>query len=493
LAIGLCGFLAFEHRWVCDDAFISFRYARHLVEGLGLRFNASEMPPVEGYSNLAWILALAPFEALGLDLVVPSRALSIGCAGTLIVLVARFAQRHFDASASFAAAAFLAVLPSTVLWATSGLETMAFALAVFATFVCVDGRRTTAAVACAIAATLLRADGALWAVAAVLAACSANRESARVAVRALTAVLATALLHALWRRWYHGDWLPNTAYAKTGASAFRAIRGVHYVISFVLAEPGVLVALAAGVLAARKRAPGLVAASCAMLALAAAWSIYLGGDFMPMGRFLVVATPFAAVLLAAAWSAMAEWRVLREVLLGALIVLALVPLFGGELAPASLRQHFHFRLNRPDAISEMEQWRAMRERERMWERAALAIAQHTRPGESMVLDAIGVVGYRTELELLDVFGLVSPEVARRGAEPIRASPGHDLRVDVEFFLDRKPDYVGAVILPVDAPPETGLPPGWSERSWASRLRVERKPIAGDAANELRLLRLDWGP
>ena len=37
---------------LCDDAFISFRYARNLARGDGLVFNPGESPPVEGYSNL---------------------------------------------------------------------------------------------------------------------------------------------------------------------------------------------------------------------------------------------------------------------------------------------------------------------------------------------------------------------------------------------------------------------------------------------------------
>src|SRR4051812_10733008 len=46
---------------VVDDAFISFRFARHLVEGHGLTWNASE-PPVEGASNLSLVLVLGLFH-----------------------------------------------------------------------------------------------------------------------------------------------------------------------------------------------------------------------------------------------------------------------------------------------------------------------------------------------------------------------------------------------------------------------------------------------
>ena len=37
-----------------DDAYISFRYAQNLLDGHGLVFNPGD--PVEGYSNLLWVL-----------------------------------------------------------------------------------------------------------------------------------------------------------------------------------------------------------------------------------------------------------------------------------------------------------------------------------------------------------------------------------------------------------------------------------------------------
>ena len=52
--------------WVCDDAFISFRYALNLVRGQGLVFNPGER--VEGYSNPLWTILMAVGLALGRDL-----------------------------------------------------------------------------------------------------------------------------------------------------------------------------------------------------------------------------------------------------------------------------------------------------------------------------------------------------------------------------------------------------------------------------------------
>jgi hypothetical protein len=46
--------LAGLRSWMCDDAFITFRYADNLVRGHGLVFNAGER--VEGYTNFSWTL-----------------------------------------------------------------------------------------------------------------------------------------------------------------------------------------------------------------------------------------------------------------------------------------------------------------------------------------------------------------------------------------------------------------------------------------------------
>src|SRR5207247_899918 len=49
--------------WLVDDAFISFRYAQHLVDGYGLVFNPGER--VEGYTNFLWTMIMAAVIWIG--------------------------------------------------------------------------------------------------------------------------------------------------------------------------------------------------------------------------------------------------------------------------------------------------------------------------------------------------------------------------------------------------------------------------------------------
>ena len=64
--------LMWEFRWLCDDAFISFRYSKNLADGLGLRYNPAD-PEIEGYSNFLWVVYLAGLKWIGAG--IPSAAI----------------------------------------------------------------------------------------------------------------------------------------------------------------------------------------------------------------------------------------------------------------------------------------------------------------------------------------------------------------------------------------------------------------------------------
>lgn len=55
--------VAFYRQLLVDDAFISFRYARNLIDGRGLVWNPGEY--LEGYSNFLWLMMIAAGMKLG--------------------------------------------------------------------------------------------------------------------------------------------------------------------------------------------------------------------------------------------------------------------------------------------------------------------------------------------------------------------------------------------------------------------------------------------
>src|SRR5215208_5361505 len=58
-----------------DDAYITFRYARHLAEGYGFGAWNHTGEHVEGYSSPLWMLLLAGAARFGIDIWIASKVL----------------------------------------------------------------------------------------------------------------------------------------------------------------------------------------------------------------------------------------------------------------------------------------------------------------------------------------------------------------------------------------------------------------------------------
>ncbi len=133
--------LAWSNRFMQDDAFISFRYARHLVEGHGLVWNIGER--IEGYTNFLWVLLSAGGLALGADPVVWTQVLGIALfAATLALTWQLVRETGADDLTALAVVVLVGTNYSVSIYATGGLETQlqAFFLVGLAAVVCSSAR-----------------------------------------------------------------------------------------------------------------------------------------------------------------------------------------------------------------------------------------------------------------------------------------------------------------------------------------------------------------
>lgn len=455
--------LVWRFDWICDDAFISLRYARNLALGRGLVFNPGEAPPVEGFTNLLWVLWLTPFEWLELDVALVARVSAAACGAGVLALVFR-ASVDCRASwiAAFGASALLATLPPFAVWSTSGLETMPFTLALFAAFVAATAQapRTLVAAVSASAAVLLRADGFAFAALVLGAAASqgaferSRERLAAVAKCALIVAVVTAA-HFAWRRSHYDAWVPNTARVKVEFGAQALEFGAKYAATFVASFPSVLVAVAfAAWEAARSRDRRALAALLVVLGVFG-YAVLVGGDFMAMGRFLVPALPFLALAfglaLRADTAAATRTRLAPLVLVAACVALSLPAGWNKHVVPARWREAFRFRFNNPTWLSEHGQWVLMKEQARMWSYLGRALRARTQPGESLVLGTIGATGYYSDLWIHDPYGLVNREEFAPLTEQMRRAPGHQRRIPLETFLAKQPTYLEAALILRDRP------------------------------------------
>jgi arabinofuranosyltransferase len=458
--------------FITDDAFISFRYARNLVLGNGLRFNPGERVPVEGYSNFLWVMVCAVFEFLRIDITLWPLLVSFACGSLLLWLVFDILRRRLELSTTVAALATLTLgcFPPFALWSSSGLETMPFALLVFVTFERLVLRRESpdgvGAGTAGLLLALIRIEGIAW-VAVILILAIVSRRIPRqrclrpLVVCALTVGIGYAVYFG-WRYSYYDVLLPNTAYVKADLDATLLMRGVNYVVSFALAFLTPMLIVPGSFFALRR---GRIAVGLPIAAMAwafPAYAIVVTGDFMVMGRFLIPGLAFNTVLLAwmlndlwsRSWARRAVTIVATVAIIAVSLLPGLPPRWNLHVVPRAARERFRFRFNAEDFKSELEQWQAQNANAAEWTRRGKALKSYVQqrqfpePHPSYVAGAIGANGYYSDLYIFDKHGLVTPEVARRSVEPgaeLR-SPGHDKGVPTEYFLKDRPTILLATVV-----------------------------------------------
>ncbi len=508
----LFALLAWQLNFLCDDAYISFRYSRNLAEGHGLRYNLLGEVPVEGYSNLLWVLWLTPFEWLGVAPGSAARWSSTLCGLLLVLWVPAHARRRLQLGVlgTVAVGLFLGSLPAFALWATGGLATMATALLVFGVYerLLGDPEQPHAGQAALLAGltALVRADGALWVGMILVAGALLWLVEARPRglLRALLTVAITLVgvvaLHVAWRYSYYGHVLPNTARVKVGLSSFRLERGWNYLLTWWLAMPATAIVMLMALRCSSRRTARIALPAWVIVSASLAYAVWVGGDFMPFGRFMFSCTPFLALLLALVWqeSWTARAWFARAGLLGVGLCISLnvAGCFDLNLIPESVRQRFHFRLNSPWQ-SELAMRASMQARTDEWTLQGRGLKLFTRPNESIILAAIGAMGYYSRLEVFDRFGLVSPEVIEQAKPKQSASPGHDIEVATTFFYDQQPSIGGCFLSPIDAPRMFNMPKGWFSHPISKMIEIERNPLPKGQGfppeMELRILRFTSWP
>jgi hypothetical protein len=317
-------------RWIVDDAGITFAYARSIATGEGPVLQPGA-EPVEGFSNPAWLGLLV----LGRWLRLFDRGAWLGMPDyvafpkllALVLVAGVFACCYAIASAltrrpvlvTIAAGLVTAAVPSFVIWTMSGLENalLAFAAAGIAAVLvrAVVADRLLAprtAVSCgllAALAALTRPDGLVYAAAFPLAGLLLlHRGDLGRAVRATALSLLVFAVpvggYLAWRLAVFGEYLPNTAIAKSQAlPGLDAATRPGELVSYIGWPAALLAVAAVGAGLARPGTPrrGLVVLLVPLALAMVAFGV-LAPDWMEQLRFATPVWPlgaFAGVVAAA--------------------------------------------------------------------------------------------------------------------------------------------------------------------------------------------------
>ncbi len=445
-----------ESRWIQDDAYISFRYARNLVDGNGLVFNPGDR--VEGYTNYLWTILSAIPLATGSEDPLPfmhrtGRFFWFATYGLLLAF-GSYLQCRGVYTAPLVAAPLIAHW-SFNQWFLSGMETgmVSFLfLLTLVVFALQDIKRTRLAATLGFSCVLLllsRPDSVFFLVGLAISglACHGSWLVDREFWRRwfpsfLVPVCLIYLPYTAWRLIYYGDLLPNTYYAKAAYNTAYG-RGWEYVAMYFEMysfAPFLLVPAIAALMTRDPVVRRFLAGSVCGGAAVFFYVIRLGGDFMEW-RFV---DPITGVLFAGIGVGLfvighesVRWVFSRfdsSMTTGkgrAVVSAAAAGIACAVIGLSALNRVAEAgnRPRRPDVILGQETIASLQKyalAEYAWKEIGRT-CKFTFPADTLIATtAAGMIPFFAELPTLDLHGLTDREIAR---EPIAPSElrrmGHD--------------------------------------------------------------------
>ncbi len=466
------------HRYflLLDDAMISMRYAHNLIRGHGLVYNPGGQP-VEGYTNLIWVLYMAVLHLL--PLAQSKLSVLVQASGAVLMMVnlyvtARIADEAFGCSKAVTAGAVLltALYLPLNMWAWQGMEvslaTLVVTLAAWMTLRVRRGQGDVRWLFLLLAfSTLIRMDMVVPTLAILLFLVWDQPDRRSQTLTWGLGLLAIFLVAQTgFRLAYYGDWLPNTYYLKmTGYPLTGRIGRGMEVFFRMLTEAWVIPFLLPFALLAFERSRRSVLLLWLFVSQCA-YSMYVGGDvwewYGGANRFVSLAMPVFFVSVSYALWQLTERLVRRRrlVVFGVAIALFVVAFnCRGDLSGVSRLALLEPPLHHID-------------NENMVRRAQL-IETLTTPQASIGVTWAGIVPYLTDRPVVDLLGKTDRHIAHgpvqrdfRSGQLSEFLPGHNKWDYAYSFGELKPDMV------VQGWPAAGPGEPWLSRDY-HRVRVSR--------------------
>jgi hypothetical protein len=411
-----------------DDTYIYLQFAKNMVHGNGIAFNAGE--PTYGFTGPLWLFLVAIGGAFGVDLVIAAKAMDLLLAGGAVILFYLAADEHFQNPIN----ALLATIAFSVniwflRWAGSGMETSLSVMLVLAAFYFCMRNEYLLATITAAALALVRPEGALFGLLVAVDIVLNSKDRRRGTMLAGKYARVYLIIVGVWCVYAYrtfGTIIPNTALAKShdgfGLASIGA--GLWNMGSIVAASDGVVIAglLVGGVslwrqLRLREEDERFYFWRAALLGLG--WAVllplvYLAGNVTVLSRYLLLATPFLTIFAylhlfqAMRRSRYAHLSYAVMFLFTGMVVLQSQVVYRAVVRPGV--EGFEEGMN--TSLVSMGRW----------------LKEHAEPDATILTWDIGAIGYYSDRRVCDAAGLVTP-----GLIPVVAQ-GLDLKEIVERKL-----------------------------------------------------------
>ncbi len=393
-----------------EDAFITFRYARSLATGQGLVYNPGEH--VMGFTSPLWTVWTALGVFVTRDAVVWARAWGVIADAVTLLVAGGMLEREFGRRAAWSFTLFFAAWPYFSAVGVSGME-MSLCMALLVLSAALVQAKHPAAGPALAALALTRPEGAVAAVVLSLGASWRDRLIALAIVGAAAGALTLQF----------GSPIPNSLLAKAkvyGTPGPWAGRHWWEWLSPVIlgrwpsiGDTSLMIPLT------------IVASAAFASGLAVLWR---------ERRSSVARAAAAAILVWAGYAFVGAayfWWYFSLPLLGLTLACAvgLPRIVRGPWIPVSLAALV---LSVWTLAWQLYVGRASNE-SRSFGTIAARLADRALPGQSVLLEPIGMIGYTAPLRVLDETGLVTPAIAKRRLQ----GPGWYTDVVAEY----RPDWI----------------------------------------------------
>jgi len=441
-----------------DDAYISFRYGRNLMRGIGLVYNKGEY--VEGYTNFLWTVITAPFTMVkGIDISTFTLILGLIISILNILLLAKimtYFRDIFDGLPVFLMMLpiiFFALDDSIAFWAIGGMEFPIytfFILGIAYNYFRINDNRNRVyyLLLCMMLCTLTRPEGNM-----IFAIVFLHMVLYRKSVNNFRSVLLKLILFYLlflimyygFKYLFYGQLIPNTFYAKgvtdfkmnlyLGSKYLASCVGTRlYVLGFILLIPFKIYL--------KDFKVSFLLIFCLLYL---SYLVAVGGDWMIANRFFVPVLPFLYVLSSIGivytvkWFRSKDGRDVKKIIRNTRIVSVVICVLLFVLT-LSLLEYKQLIIKDENATYEMQ-----------WSMFGKWLKVNVSPNTIIAVGPAGKIPYYSDLYTIDMWGLNNEHIAMTNSKRLQA--GHK-KFDFDYVLSLNPEFIigYAGFLDKDMPP-----------------------------------------
>lgn len=451
--------LCLNIEFVQDDAFITFRYVENFISGHGLVYNPGEY--VEGYTSFLWVIILSVPALLNLDYVSISQIFSVSF-GVLLLPVTYLISDSFSISNSkglsrvlfnLLPVAMLALTGGLHYWSISGMETSLFVLLVsISVLLYLRNPESRSYIIFLLLASLTRPEGILFTLIIISHYLHISYKSGNkiftnpTTIKNLLFYILPISIYFIFRLSYYGDLLPNTFFAKTGFGSFYLERGTEYLYNTITTYfyYGLLLLLPT-ILLLEKELRERAALFYLMIGILFIGLILIGGDVLPLHRFVLPVLPLIFVLFSKLLEHIISFiknksiHLISSLMVFLTIILMSTNSYKNELPHINdLREYELGLVKKMRIYSEWINDRIIQENKSV----------------TVCLSTIGAFSYYSKAEVIDLIGLTDEYIAHNPKEVPGIADSINViwkerRYNVDYVMEREPDYI---IMPAGAKP-----------------------------------------